>query len=68
METTVKIKLSTGKEIDLTLDEFEELKGRFEKVEYVTIPTYPTYPTVPQQPSYPIITYYSGTTVPNSSN
>jgi hypothetical protein len=48
----ISLKLSTGKNIDLTLEEFQELKKLCEVVIAPNIyPGYPVYPT------YPGITY-----------
>jgi hypothetical protein len=45
----IKIILSTGKEIELEKDEFDELKDNFKEVIYQTLPT-----TYPQSPFYEI--------------
>jgi len=60
METKVTIKFSSGKELELTQVEYEELKSAFKEVVYVdkiTYPITPTYPVYPN-PTGPIITYY----------
>lgn len=58
---TVKLVLSTGKEVKLTEEEYDELLRR-RVTEIVPIyPTYPFYPTYPTYP-YPYEPYvYSGT-------
>lgn len=43
---TITIKLSTGKTIELTMEEYSEIKEVFtQTIEYV--PNYPTYPNWP---------------------
>lgn len=64
---TIKIKLSTGKEIELTKEEYDELYGSALvtlPVQPIPIPVYPNYPTWPSYPTpqpwivgYPTITY-----------
>jgi hypothetical protein len=43
MEKTITIKLSTGKEIQLTESEYEELKEGFQEWKEIPIPCYPAY-------------------------
>jgi len=54
METTIKIKLSTGKEIELTENEHEEIKRKYSIKELIYVPyvqkEFPVYPTYPQNP------------------
>ena len=55
---TVKIQLSTGKEIELTEKEFNELKDNFKEIVYQAYPVYSTRPIEPV--SYdPVMTYGS---------
>jgi hypothetical protein len=49
---TFKIKLSTGKELELTLDEFRELMDGKPSREITWIPYTPVYPSYPSQPYY----------------
>lgn len=55
----IKLVLSTGKEIELTEEEYNEL---VKEKEYVYVPTSPTYPVNPWYPTYPIITYTNADT------
>ena len=51
MEMSVKIKLSSGKEIKLTKEEYEELKDSFGEVREVEVERwYPYYPYYPYEP------------------
>lgn len=52
MITLIKIKLSSGKEIELTTEEFEEMKANFTEIKFIPLPEYPN-PT-PEQPYAPI--------------
>ena len=53
MSVIEKIVLKVGdKEIELSKDEYEELRLHFQRTEYVPYPIYP-----PPQPTYPIITW-----------
>ena len=56
MEKTITIKFSTGKEIQLTESEYEELKQEFAQIRKVDIPYYPSYP-----PCFPYIPSDTGT-------
>ena len=56
---TIKLKLSTGKEIELTKEEMEELKENFKEQIYITMPMENPIiqPSIPFYPNgYPIIT------------
>ena len=57
MEVIVKIKLSSGKEIEVTLAEFEELK---KEITDNAARWYPVYPYNPHIPSWP---YAPGTPI-----
>lgn len=49
---TIKIKFVSGKEIELTKEEYDELFNKaFFTPQFVPIPTVPYYP--PQWPTYP---------------
>ena len=57
MELQIKINLNSGKEIELTENEYEELKQKFSTKEPVFVPyvpkewpIYPTYPTYQRNP------------------
>ena len=56
MELQIKIKLNSGKEIELTENEYEELKSKFSTKEPVFVPyvpkEWPIYPTYPSTPWY----------------
>ena len=56
MELKIKIKLDSGKEIELTEKEYEELKQKFSTKETVFVPyvpkEWPIYPTYPSTPWY----------------
>jgi hypothetical protein len=59
----ISLKLSTGKNIGLTLEEFQELKKLCEVVIAPSIyPSYPVYPT------YPWITYKATSSFDNMGN
>jgi hypothetical protein len=62
LEVKLEITLSTGKKIELTQDEIEELKAYYNSNRW-QVPNYP-YPFIsyPSYPYYPIVTYTSGTT------
>lgn len=61
----IKLKLSTGKEIELTKEEMDELKENFKEIQWVTTPVKypePVYPwTVPNPNPWttPWVTYES---------
>lgn len=57
MEKTITIKFSTGKEIQLTESEYEELKNGFQERKEIPIPDYPHY----WWPYYPANTPWVGT-------
>ena len=65
LEAKLEITLSTGKKIELTQDEIEELKTYYNLNRW-QVPNYPypfiSYPSYPSYPYYPIVTYTSGTT------
>jgi hypothetical protein len=60
-ELKVEIKLSTGKEIELTQLELIELSNLLDSINRNNINVYPDYPFIPipvnPYPNYPIITY-----------
>jgi hypothetical protein len=61
---TIKIKLSTGKEIELTKEEYEELIGRT----VIAYPQYQIYPQpVPYIPQYPISPWTTQPVIYNSN-
>jgi len=66
METTVKIKLSSGKELELTLVELEELKkGFIDNTDIDNTGTdytkwYPVFPYYPYYPYYPSSPWSTG--------
>lgn len=68
MSIKIKIELSSGKEIELSEEEYEELKGVFtQKVVIDPVPYIPIYPSYPWNPCEPnvwwnnTITYESKT-------
>ena len=52
MEINIAIKLSSGKEIKLSEEEYNELLNKFKQYEYIPYPSI-TYPSI----TYPCITY-----------
>lgn len=56
MNITIKIKLSSGKEIKLTEEEYEELKEQFSSKEFIPIRD-PVYPIINPYPNYPDVVY-----------
>lgn len=64
MKKTIVIELSSGKKIEMTEEEFEELQKSFsgkETIVYKFYPySYPICPSYPTYPSYPIM-YWSTT-------
>jgi len=54
----IKLKLSTGKELELTLEELRELLGinNIIKEQTITPFAYPYYPP----PNYPTVTFFTG--------
>jgi hypothetical protein len=65
----ISIKLSTGKNIGLTLEELQELKKLCEVVIDPNIyPIYPSYPSYPVYPTYPWITYKATSNFDNKGN
>lgn len=55
----IKLVLSTGKEIELTQEEYKEL---ITEKEYIYIPISPSYPIYPYYPHNPIVTYTTSDT------
>ena len=63
----IKVKLSSGKEIELSVEDIKELKAFLEQFNKDTyIPYYPTYPVVQPWISSPIT--YPGITVTYSTD
>jgi hypothetical protein len=54
----IKLKLSSGKEINLTAEEYEELNRTFEKKIYIPYRDYPYQELYPNNPyPYPTVIY-----------
>ncbi len=53
MEIIHKIRLTSGKEIELSEQEYKEIELRFSTIETVYVPYYPSYPTWPTLHIYP---------------
>jgi hypothetical protein len=52
MKQKIILELESGKKIELTKEEFEELKSEFSEVKYISVPDYQPNPVCPTSPWY----------------